>query len=62
MTDGLTTLVLGLGNLLMGDEGIGVHIVQDLGRRNLPRASPVSMAEPGASSCSNLSSPRSAFC
>jgi len=39
MTDdrgGPRILVLGIGNLLMGDEGIGIHVVrklQDLGRR-----------------------------
>lgn len=30
------TLVLGLGNVLMGDEGIGVHIVRALERHSLP--------------------------
>jgi len=30
------TLVLGLGNILMGDEGIGVHVVRALERRALP--------------------------
>ena len=30
------TLVLGLGNVLMGDEGIGVHIVQALEKLTLP--------------------------
>ncbi len=30
------TLVLGLGNLIMGDEGIGVHVVRALGRHSLP--------------------------
>ena len=30
------TLVLGLGNVLMGDEGIGVHIVRALEKRPLP--------------------------
>lgn len=30
------TLVLGLGNLLMGDEGVGVHVVRALARRVLP--------------------------
>jgi len=29
-------LVLGLGNLLMGDEGIGVHAVRELWKRTLP--------------------------
>jgi len=30
------TLVLGLGNVIMGDEGIGVHVVRALGRHTLP--------------------------
>ena len=30
------TLVLGLGNVLMGDEGIGVHVVQALEKCTLP--------------------------
>jgi len=30
------TLVLGLGNVLMGDEGIGVYVVRALGKRALP--------------------------
>ena len=30
------TLVLGIGNLLMGDEGIGVHLVRRLERTELP--------------------------
>lgn len=29
-------LVLGIGNLLMGDEGIGVHIIQELEKENFP--------------------------
>lgn len=29
-------LILGLGNLLMGDEGLGVHAVRELEKRNLP--------------------------
>jgi hydrogenase maturation protease len=29
-------LVLGIGNYLMGDEGVGVHIVQEMERMNLP--------------------------
>lgn len=29
-------LVLGLGNLLMGDEGVGVHAVRELALRSLP--------------------------
>jgi hydrogenase maturation protease len=30
------TLVLGLGNVLMGDEGIGVHVVQAVEKHPLP--------------------------
>ncbi|HEY3627003.1 MAG TPA: hydrogenase maturation protease [Terracidiphilus sp.] len=30
------TLVLGLGNVIMGDEGIGVHVVRALGQHSLP--------------------------
>jgi hydrogenase maturation protease len=30
------TLVLGLGNILMGDEGVGVHVVRALEQRALP--------------------------
>jgi hydrogenase maturation protease len=30
------TLVLGLGNTLMGDEGVGVHVLRDLEKRVLP--------------------------
>jgi hydrogenase maturation protease len=30
------TLVLGLGNVLMGDEGIGVHVVRALEKQSLP--------------------------
>lgn len=30
------TLILGLGNVLMGDEGVGVHIVRSLEKRPLP--------------------------
>jgi hydrogenase maturation protease len=29
-------LVLGIGNYLMGDEGVGVHIVQQMEKMNLP--------------------------
>jgi hydrogenase maturation protease len=34
--DRVETLVLGLGNILMGDEGIGVHVVRDLEKHALP--------------------------
>ena len=30
------TLVLGLGNILMSDEGVGVHVLRALQRRELP--------------------------
>lgn len=30
------TLVLGLGNVLMGDEGMGVYVVRELEKRTLP--------------------------
>ncbi len=32
----LKTLVLGLGNILMGDEGVGVHVVRQVERHTLP--------------------------
>ena len=31
------TLVLGLGNVLMGDEGVGVHVVRALEKMSLPQ-------------------------
>ncbi|MGA3129688.1 MAG: hydrogenase maturation protease [Terracidiphilus sp.] len=31
-----TTLVLGLGNVIMGDEGVGVHVVRALEKQTLP--------------------------
>jgi hydrogenase maturation protease len=30
------TLVLGLGNVIMGDEGVGVHVVRALEKKTLP--------------------------
>lgn len=37
MTDSLPqTLILGLGNVIMGDEGIGVHTVRALEQQSLP--------------------------
>lgn len=30
------TLILGLGNVIMGDEGVGVHVVRDLEKHTLP--------------------------
>lgn len=32
----LRTLVLGIGNLLMGDEGVGVHVIRQLEKTALP--------------------------
>lgn len=29
-------LVMGVGNYLMGDEGIGVHVIQEMSKRELP--------------------------
>jgi hydrogenase maturation protease len=31
------TLVLGLGNVIMGDEGVGVHVVRALEKHTLPK-------------------------
>jgi len=31
-----SVLVMGVGNYLMGDEGIGVHVIQEMARRELP--------------------------
>ncbi len=33
---GQKTLVLGLGNVILGDEGVGVHVVRALEKRELP--------------------------
>jgi hydrogenase maturation protease len=35
-TDAKKTLVLGLGNIIMGDEGVGVHVVRALEKHSLP--------------------------
>jgi len=35
-SNGGKTLVLGLGNVLMGDEGVGVYVVRELAERALP--------------------------
>ncbi|HWG21762.1 MAG TPA: hydrogenase maturation protease [Terracidiphilus sp.] len=34
--DNPKTLVLGLGNVIMGDEGVGVHVVRALEKQSLP--------------------------
>lgn len=31
-----STLILGVGNYLMGDEGVGVHVIQELAKLKLP--------------------------
>jgi hydrogenase maturation protease len=36
MTNEKKTLVLGLGNVIMGDEGVGVHVVRALEKHTLP--------------------------
>ena len=38
-------LVIGLGNCLLGDDGIGIRVVEELGRRELP--SNVALADGG---------------
>jgi hydrogenase maturation protease len=35
-SDAKKTLVLGLGNVIMGDEGVGVHVVRALEKHKLP--------------------------
>ena len=32
----MSTLILGIGNLLLGDEGIGVHVIKEVQTRELP--------------------------
>ena len=34
MSTSKKTLVLGLGNVIMGDEGVGVHVVRALEKQN----------------------------
>jgi len=36
MNNGTQVLVLGIGNVLMGDEGVGVHLVRQLSQMTLP--------------------------
>jgi hydrogenase maturation protease len=35
-TNRVNTLVLGLGNIIMGDEGIGVYVVKEIEKHTLP--------------------------
>jgi hydrogenase maturation protease len=37
MTCRKTCLILGIGNLLLSDEGIGVHVIRELQQQDLPR-------------------------
>ena len=41
----MNTLILGLGNLLLSDEGVGVHVARALAERELPPG--VSVVEAG---------------
>jgi hydrogenase maturation protease len=41
----VNTLILGIGNLLLGDEGVGVHVTRALAQRELPAN--VSVVEAG---------------
>jgi hydrogenase maturation protease len=36
MAEGSGLLVLGIGNVLMGDEGVGVHVIRQLEKASLP--------------------------
>ena len=36
MEDKKKTLVLGIGNVLLGDEGVGVHVVKELEKHEMP--------------------------
>ena len=36
MNNGAHVLVLGIGNVLMGDEGVGVHLVRQISQMTLP--------------------------
>lgn len=47
-------MVLGLGNLLMGDDGIGVHIANELRKHPLPEGVEVIDAGTGGISCLSI--------
>jgi hydrogenase maturation protease len=36
MTTIKKTLIMGIGNILMGDEGVGIHVIHRLEKENLP--------------------------
>ena len=48
----MTTLVLGIGNDILGDDGVGIHIVREVARRT--RAADVTVEETGAAGLSLL--------
>ena len=37
MSDYSDILILGVGNVLLGDEGVGVHVIRELEKKKLPR-------------------------
>lgn len=47
------TVVAGIGNVLLKDEGIGVHVVREMGRMNLPDS--VQLVDVGTSTIDLLS-------
>jgi hydrogenase maturation protease len=54
----MRTVVVGFGNLLMGDDGVGIHVVQALAAAGLPGA--VELVDGGVSSLEVLGSLRGA--
>jgi hypothetical protein len=43
------TVVLGLGNILLGDEGVGVHVVEELRPKGLSGVGSSTAARPASS-------------
>lgn len=54
------TVVVGFGNLLMGDDGVGIHVVRELAARKLPRG--VETVDGGVASLEILGSLLDAAC
>jgi hydrogenase maturation protease len=52
------TVIIGFGNLLMGDDGVGIHVIQELCQRNLPAG--VEMVDGGVASYTELQTVREA--
>ncbi|MBS7250348.1 MAG: hydrogenase maturation protease [Candidatus Freyarchaeota archaeon] len=52
--DGKRILIIGVGNLLLGDEGVGVHVVEDLMEMSLPSGVEVVDGGTGGISILNL--------